>query len=158
MISANHLPILWTTKGIALISNVKPELNSVRTYLMLLLLLYILLPPFLLLAVLTHVSISPHLPSHSPSYLFFFLSWPYFISSPPLPFWLLLLVVLILILLSVPFLLCTRADVDQWIVSINGEIRQTEAFGHRKTTYYKNVQDRANSNSQAQHECLTSHW
>jgi len=40
----------------------------------------------------------------------------------------------------------------------NGEIHQTEGFGHRKTTYYKNVQDRANSNSQLQRDCLIWHW
>lgn len=117
-ISAKPTPNSANNKRNSTEFNAKPELNSVHTYLMLLLLLCILPPPFLLLTVLTHVSISPHLPSHTPSYLFFFLSLPYFTSPPPLSFWLLLLVVLILVLPSVPFLLCTRADDDQWIVSI----------------------------------------
>jgi hypothetical protein len=36
----------------------------------------------------------------------------------------------------------------------NQEIHQTEGFGHRKTTYCKNVQYRASSNSQPQRYCL----
>jgi hypothetical protein len=60
-------------------------------------------------------------------------------------------------LFSAPFLLFYQI----WCWSVNRfdneEIHQTEGFGHRKTTYYKNVQDRANSRSQPRRDCLISH-
>jgi hypothetical protein len=57
-----------------------------------------------------------------------------------------------------PFSCCTRADADQWIVSVTKKFIRLRASTSARQRTKKNVQDRANSNLQPQRDCLISQW